>query len=109
MKRLIELTAATGIAAMALALGSFSKVLNSTYDIKPDSPIAGMKCGVCHQKATGGKLNPYGTAMAEAMKAANTTKLTPDVLKTIDGKDSDGDGMKNGAEIKAGRNPGKSG
>jgi methylmalonyl-CoA mutase cobalamin-binding domain/chain len=61
-------------------------------------------CSVCHVGVKGGKLNPYGTDMKEAL--AGSKKLTPEVLKKIEAKDSDGDGMKNIDEIKADRNPG---
>ncbi len=106
MKRLLYVCFAAGLVASAFALGSFSKPFATNYGVKPGSNLAKAACGVCHASAKGGKLNPYGKDMAEAMKAANTKKLTPAVLTAIEGKDSDGDGKKNLDEIKADSNPG---
>lgn len=109
MKRLLTMTALTGLAAMAMALITYEKAFYDHYKIAKGSAVEKMKCMPCHQKATGGKLNSYGEELQAAMKAAGSKKVTPAILTAVDGKDSDKDGMANGAEVKAGRNPGAAG
>lgn len=107
MNRAIGFMALSVVMASAFAMATFGAVFNSKYGIKPGSGLAKMKCGVCHGSPGGGKLNPYGKDMQAAMKAKKTKKLTPAILAAIEAKDSDKDGKKNLAEIKAGTNPGK--
>lgn len=106
MKKLVTICLTMGILASAMAMGAFSKVFNEKYGVDADSTLGKAKCGVCHVKATGGKLNPYGKDLAAAMKAEGAKKLTPAILGKVEDKDSDGDGKKNLAEIKADTNPG---
>ncbi len=73
----------------------------------PDAKAKLGKCTTCHtaampKKETAG-LNAYGKDL-EA-KALDKEKKTYD-FKKVEGLDSDGDGVKNGDEIKAGTNPG---
>ncbi len=105
MKRTIVTLLIASMAILVLATGAFQKSFNTKYSVKPDSNLGKAKCGVCHVKATGGKLNPYGQDLAAAAKAAGG-KLTPDLLSKVDKLDSDKDGVKNGDEIKKDRNPG---
>ncbi len=104
MKRIVTLSAVLGICAMAMALASMEKVFDDTYGIKKESKLKAAACSVCHVSKKGGKLNPYGTDVKGAM--GSSKKLTSAMLKSIDAKDSDGDGMANKAEISADRNPG---
>ncbi|HWA83199.1 MAG TPA: thrombospondin type 3 repeat-containing protein [Fimbriimonadaceae bacterium] len=104
MKRMISTTTLLGLAVAAMALGSMFKVVQETYKFKPESAAATAKCMLCHVKKTGGALNPYGVDLKAALKGSKN--LTPAVLRSIDSKDSDGDGVKNGAELTAGANPG---
>ena len=104
MKRIVTLSAVVGISAIVMAFAPFGKVFDDTYSIAKTSALGKSKCAVCHVKVTGGKLNPYGKDLKVALGSAK--KLTPAMLHSIDGKDSDGDGMKNKAEIDADRNPG---
>lgn len=106
MKRLLGITALTGLMAMAMAFGPFGKVFDETYKVKGDSTLGKAKCGVCHVSPKGGKLNPYGTDMQAELKKAGSKKLTPAILKSLEGMDSDKDGKKNVDEIKADSNPG---
>lgn len=106
MKRLLGITALTGIAAMAMALAGFNKPLETAYGIKKGSALQKASCMVCHVSAKGGKLNPYGIDMAEEMKKQGTKKLTSAVLKALDDLDSDKDGKKNAEELKSDSNPG---
>lgn len=109
MKRLTSVIALLGVAGMVFALSTFNKTFNDLYKVKGDSKLGRAACMICHTSSHGGALNAYGTDVRAAMKAANLHKVTNDVLKAVEDKDSDHDGMKNGAEIKADRNPGVSG
>ena len=95
------------LATAALALPTFVKDFESNYKIKKDSTLNKASCAVCHVGKTA-KLNAYGEDLKKAMAAAKTKKLTGDVLKKVEDLDSDKDGVKNGAEIKANTLPGDS-
>lgn len=104
MKRMISTTTLLGLAVCAFALGSMMKVVQDTYKFKPESAAATAKCMLCHVKKMGGALNPYGVDLKAALKGSKT--VTAGILHSIDQKDSDSDGVKNGAELAAGTNPG---
>lgn len=104
MKRLLSTSGFLGLAVAALALGSMVKVAQDTYKFPASSAAGQAKCQLCHATKMGGKLNPYGNDLKTALKGSKT--LTAAVMHSIDAKDSDGDGVKNGDELKAGKNPG---
>jgi hypothetical protein len=106
MKRLFYICAGVMLFASAMALTTFEKTFEKTYEIKKDSNLDKIKCAVCHVKPKGGKLNPYGEDMAAAMKEAKTKKLTEEILRAVEKLDSDKDGKSNLDEIKADSNPG---
>ncbi len=106
MKRFLTLSGLAACSVVALALASFNSVFTKTYNIPADSPLAKASCAVCHVKKFGGKLNAYGKDMQVVMKAANTKKLTAEILHKIDNLDSTKTGTKNIDKIKAGKNPG---
>jgi len=106
MKRMLYVCAAAALVASAVAFGTMAKPFADKYGVKPGSNLAKAACSVCHMTAKGGKLNPYGKDLSEALKASGGKKLTPAVLTAVEGKDSDGDGKKNLDEIKADSNPG---
>ncbi len=56
-------------------------------------------CTVCHAEGNFKELNSYGTAYKDAGRNV-------DAVKAIDQSDSDGDGVANSDEIKAGTCPG---
>lgn len=87
----------------AMALPPMGKVFQTTYKVGKDSALKKADCGVCHVgKKT--KLNPYGEDVKTALSGAKV--LTEEVLKKVEDKDSDKDGVKNIDEIKAGKLPG---
>lgn len=104
MNKLITLVGLLGVFAMATALATMEKVFDDTYKIKKESKLKAAACSVCHVSKKGGKVNPYGADVKVAM--GTSKKLTPAMLKAVESKDSDGDGMNNKAEIDADRNPG---
>lgn len=95
-------TATTVSFALPASLGDFQK----TYKAPAGSALAKAGCAVCH--AGPPKLNPYGQDVKKAMKAMKVQKPTAAVFKKIATLDSDKDGAKNIAEIKAGTLPGDS-
>jgi hypothetical protein len=108
MKKIwISASIVVGLSLSAWAVGTFIKVFDSTYNIQKGSSLGKAKCMVCHSEPNGKKMNPYGSDLKAAMKAANTKKLTVEVLKSVENLDSNGDGVKNIDEIKADKLPGK--
>lgn len=107
MRKVIGIGGLIGMFAMAAALGSFVKVFNDTYKVNPASALGKAKCMICHTTKMGGAMNAYGADLKKALKGSKT--LTAKVLHSIDALDSDKDGAKNGAEIKAGKLPGAKG
>ena len=83
------------------------KAFVTTY---PDAKASLGKCSTCHMKPLPKKedheMNPYGKdVQTKAVVDPNAEKKTYKFEK-IEGLDSDGDGVKNIDEIKAGTNPG---
>jgi len=105
MKRIVLAFGLATCGVLAYALGSFGSVFNTTYKVAPGSPLEQAKCSICHLNVRGGKLNPYGLDLQKVMKAANTKKLTADLLHKTDNLASLQAG-KNIDRIKAGKNPG---
>lgn len=107
MKRALAIFGSFGIVMIALATASFDAAFMSTYKVQKDSVLGKAQCMICHAGAKGGKLNSYGKDVQAAMRKAKATKLTPAILKSVEGLDSNGDGMKNGDSIRKGELPGK--
>jgi len=88
-----------------LATMNNMKAFNEKY---PDSKAKLGKCTTCHMKPLPKKddheLNPYGKDVQATIDPKDATKKID--LGKIEPKDSDGDGVKNIDEIKAGTNPG---
>ena len=106
MKRIFTVGVIGACAATAFALSTFGSIFNKTYNVDPSSPLGKASCSVCHVAKHASKLNAYGKDMAAVMKAANTKKLTAEILHKLDNVDSTKTGVKNIDKIKAGKNPG---
>jgi hypothetical protein len=104
MKRILTTSVILGFAVAAFSLGSFLKVAQDTYKFPAGSAAGAAKCSLCHTSKMGGKLNAYGTDVKAALKGSKT--MTPAVLHSVDGLDSNKDGVKNGDALKAGKLPG---
>ena len=104
MKRFLTVTCVASLSVLALSLGTYGKVFESTYKVSATSNLGKAKCQLCHQGKMGGKLNAYGTDIDKAL--AGKKVLTAAALKSVEAKDSDGDGVANLAEIKADKFPG---
>jgi thrombospondin type 3 repeat protein len=96
LKRILILGAALGLSTTLLATMDMQKKFGEKY---PDAKAKLGKCSTCHVKAMPKKgeadLNTYGKDLGKALDFAGA-----------EAKDSDGDGVKNADEIKAGTNPG---
>jgi thrombospondin type 3 repeat protein len=96
---ILALVSTLGLSATLLATMDDQKAFLAKY---PDAKAKLGKCSTCHVKPMPKKgdeeLNAYG-------KDLKATGKTID-FAAVEAKDSDGDGVKNGDEIKAGTNPG---
>ncbi len=92
----------------ASALPTFPDVVSKTYALKPGGMVAkaAEACTLCHVDAGPPKLNSYGNDVKAALETAHTKTLTPEILHSIDAKDSDGDGATNAMEFAADTLPG---
>ena len=106
MKRWILVVLISGLASFALASGEFLETFKSYYHIKDDSPLAEKSCGICHISDSDFAFNPYGKDVKKAMTDSGSKEVTGELLASIEGLDSDGDGTPNGREIAAGTFPG---
>lgn len=93
----------------ARAFPPFVAVVDSTYHPKAGGTVAGkvQSCLLCHLVAGQPKFTPYGMDVKAALASAHTKTLTPEILHSLDAKDSDGDGFSNGAEFAADTLPGE--
>jgi len=91
------------VPTIAMAYPGMVKDFNNHYKVSKTSELGKARCAACHLKVSGGGLNGYG----KDLKAAGAkAKITPAVLKAVEAKDSDGDGINNITEIRNGSNPG---
>jgi hypothetical protein len=106
MKRTMTGILTLGLAAMALTMGSYNTVFKKAYDVSASTTIGKANCTTCHLKVSGGALNSYGKDVQAAMKKASATKLSAEILHSIDKLDSNKNGKSNLDDIKAGSLPG---
>jgi uncharacterized membrane protein len=92
--------------ARANAKPEFPPIIESTYKLKTGGKLfsAAEDCTLCHTGPP--KLNPYGKDVQAALNATGSKQLTPEILHSIDNKDSDGDGFTNAEEFAADTLPG---
>ena len=95
----------TTAATAAMAFPMFIKDFETFYKIDDKNALKKETCNVCHIGKSP-KFNVYGQDMKKIMGELKTKKFGADVAKKLDDLDSDKDGTKNGAEIKAGTLPG---
>jgi PKD repeat protein len=98
---LIAVTALLVVFSSAYALNSF---LKTWQDVYPHSTSDNANCATCHGSSTS-NLNAYGRDVCIAFNGSIPADIT-DVLRTIEGWDSDGDGNSNLVEINANAQPG---
>lgn len=104
----LKITAmATGLMLLtsaAIALPPMLKVFETNYKPAKNGKLVKAKCAVCHVANGKTALNAYGKDLKEKLGESKT--LTPEILKSVEAKDSDGDGASNIDEIKADTLPG---
>lgn len=105
-KQIVVIGGLMALTATALALPPMGKVVETTYKIDKNSTIKKADCVICHVSKGKTKLNPYGEELKTVLREAKTKTLTADILKKVEDKDSDKDGVKNIDEIKADKLPG---
>src|ERR1043166_5960304 len=105
-KRVLILVTTLGFATSLLATMDDQKAFGTKY---PDAKAKLAKCSTCHEKAMPKKEdhanNPYGADLEKTVADPKAAKKVIDFAK-VEAMDSDGDGVKNIDEIKAGTNPG---
>jgi uncharacterized membrane protein len=94
------------LATCCSAKPQFLKVLEQTYSFSADSDAGKAGCKNCHTSFSPPAWNAYGNAVEDALVKQNLDSVTPELLRSLELLDSDGDGYKNGEELKAGFNPG---
>ncbi len=94
------------IMIMGLALGGFGSAFGSSSFMTPFNTANGTtyNCGVCHTTSTASSSarNQFGADWASASIGNHSYTITA----ALAARDSDGDGITNGAEIQANTNPG---
>ncbi len=94
-----------GSSLSASAKPEFLDVFSKAYSLKAGGKLATASCNLCH-KGGPPALNPYGADVKDALLAAHKKNLDAEILQSVAGKDSDGDGASNIDEIKADTLPG---
>ncbi len=89
---------ATWVASCTFATPDILKEFKGIY------PEAKANCQTCHIQPP--KRNPFGKEVQAALNTTSDGVLTKELMKTIESKDSDGDGVSNIDEIKAETGPG---
>lgn len=91
--------------SLGFAKPPFMKVFLDAYKINPYSPLGKARCLSCHFPPAPPKRNSYGLDVQAAMEKVHARMLTAEILKSVEKKDSDGDGVNNGTEIRKGALP----
>ncbi len=91
-------------ACISSAKPPFLITFKEYYKPNPSSVLGQAKCEICHGQVP--RRNPYGKELKKLLDSSSDGKLTVDMLKQVEGADSDGDGYTNADEIIGGVLPG---
>ena len=102
----IPLLLLTGaLARTACAFPPFWTTVEKTYSVKADSDLGRGKCLTCHTNPGGGRRNAFGKEVQRALEKSGAGAVTAATLQSVESGDADGDGAKNGDELRAGTLP----
>jgi len=91
-------------ASSSEARPEFWQLFKNYYKVDASKPNGQATCKNCHSEVP--QRNSYGKALEPLVNASKDNMLTIEMLKQVEGTDSDGDGWTNGDEIKQGFLPG---
>jgi uncharacterized membrane protein len=106
MKRALLPLSLTLCSAVSLASGEYMDTFLSHYGLNDVAEFGERSCGICHVSDSDFAFNPYGKDMRKAFTDTGATEVTEALLVSLEGLDSDGDGVSNGEEITAKTFPG---
>lgn len=91
----------------AAALPEYLQAAKTAYGFKAGGAVDSKACNLCHAGDTNkNSLNSFGKDLQAALKASADHRVTPALIRTLDSKDSDGDGWPNASEFAADTLPG---
>jgi uncharacterized membrane protein len=92
--------------ALAGALPPYWSTFEEHYTPEPGSALAEARCLTCHVQPDGGRRNPYGQAVQDALRQSPESVVTMAILRQVEELDSNGNGRTNLQEIRDGLPPG---
>lgn len=104
--RVMAVSFAMAATTLASAYPPFWKTFSDVYHPAAGTAIGDGKCLTCHTGPQGGIRNPFGKDLE---KVIGSGTLTEAILREVEQKDSDGDGVSNLEEINSGTLPGDPG
>ncbi len=98
--------ATCALSSVAMATPEQMEAFHGTMKLKESSRLFKAECMSCHTKPP--EHNPYGKDVRSALKSSGKEVITLELIRSLDLKDSDGDGWPNGEEIEQDFLPGDS-
>lgn len=86
------------LSAAAMATPEQMEAFHRAFLLKESSRLFKAQCMTCHTSPP--EHNPFGKDVRSALKASGKDLITIELIRSLDAKDSDGDGWPNGEEIK---------
>ncbi len=86
------------LSAAAMATPEQMEAFHRAFLLKESSRLFKAQCMTCHTSPP--EHNPFGKDVRSALKASGKDLITIELIRSLDAKDSDGDGWSNAEEIK---------